>query len=31
MQAGEYEAFRRIVEVLAERAPGIVSSLGLNG
>lgn len=31
MQAGEYEAFRKIVAVLAERAPGIVSSLGLDG
>jgi len=30
MQAGEYEAFRRIVTVLAERAPGIASSLGLD-
>lgn len=30
MQAGEYEAFRKIVAVLAERAPGIVSSLGLD-
>jgi hypothetical protein len=31
MQAGEYEAFRKIVAVLAERAPGIVTSLGLDG
>lgn len=30
MQAGEYEAFRKIVAVLAERTPGIVSSLGLD-
>ena len=30
MQAGEYEAFRRIVAVLAERAPEIASSLGLD-
>ena len=31
MQAGEYEAFRRIVTVLAELAPGIASSLALDG
>ena len=31
MQAGEYEAFRKIVAVLAERAPDIASSLGLGG
>jgi Histidine kinase-, DNA gyrase B-, and HSP90-like ATPase len=31
MQVGEYEAFRKIVAVLTERAPGIVSSLGLDG
>jgi hypothetical protein len=30
MQAGEYEAFGRIVAVLAEMAPGITSSLGLD-
>jgi hypothetical protein len=30
MQAGEYEAFRRIIAVLVERAPGIASSLGLH-
>jgi Histidine kinase-, DNA gyrase B-, and HSP90-like ATPase len=29
MQAGEYEAFRRIVDVLAEQAPGIAEALGL--
>jgi hypothetical protein len=31
MQAGEYEAFRRIVAVLAELAPGVASSLALDG
>jgi hypothetical protein len=31
MQAGEYEAFRRIVAVLAERAPKVAVSLGLDG
>jgi Histidine kinase-, DNA gyrase B-, and HSP90-like ATPase len=31
MEAGEYEAFRRIIAVLTERAPGIASSLGLDG
>lgn len=30
MQAGEYEAFRRIIAVLTERAPGIAGSLGLD-
>jgi hypothetical protein len=30
MQAGEYEAFHRIVTVLAELAPGIASSLALD-
>jgi Histidine kinase-, DNA gyrase B-, and HSP90-like ATPase len=30
MEAGEYEAFRRIITVLTERAPGIASSLGLD-
>jgi hypothetical protein len=30
MQAGEYEAFRRIIAVLAERSPDIANSLGLN-
>jgi len=30
MQAGEYEAFRRIIAALVERAPGIASSLGLD-
>ena len=30
MQAGEYEAFRRIITVLVERTPGIASSLGLD-
>lgn len=30
MQAGEYEAFRRIVTVLAERAPELAASLGLD-
>lgn len=30
MQAGEYEAFQRILAVLAERAPEVVSSLGLD-
>lgn len=29
MQAGEYEAFRRIIAVLAERSPEIAGSLGL--
>jgi hypothetical protein len=29
MQAGEYEAFRRIVDVLTEQAPGIAEALGL--
>jgi hypothetical protein len=31
MQAGEYEAFRRIIAVLTARAPGIANSLGLDG
>jgi hypothetical protein len=31
MQAGEYEAFGRIIAVLAERSPDVASSLGLNG
>lgn len=30
MQAGEYEAFRRIVASLADLAPGVASSLGLD-
>lgn len=30
MQAGEYEAFRRIVTVLTERAPEVAISLGLD-
>jgi hypothetical protein len=30
MQAGEYEAFRRIVAVLAQQAPGVASALGLD-
>ena len=30
MQAGEYEAFHRIMAVLVERAPAIASSLGLD-
>jgi hypothetical protein len=30
MQAGEYEAFRRIIAVLTDRAPGIASALGLD-
>lgn len=30
MQADEYEAFRRIVAVLARQAPGIASALGLD-
>jgi hypothetical protein len=30
MQAGEYAAFRRIVAVLAERAPDVATSLGLD-
>lgn len=30
MQAGEYEAFRRIVAVLARQAPGVASALGLD-
>ena len=30
MQAGEYEAFRKIVAVLAKQAPGIVTLLGLD-
>jgi hypothetical protein len=30
MQAGEYEAFRRIVAVLARQAPGVASTLGLD-
>jgi hypothetical protein len=31
MQAGEYDAFGRIVAALAELAPGVASSLGLDG
>jgi hypothetical protein len=30
MQAGEYEAFRRIAAVLAQQAPGIARALGLD-
>lgn len=30
MQAGEYDAFRRIIAVLAERTPEVASSLGLD-
>jgi hypothetical protein len=30
MKAGEYEAFRRIVAVLAHQAPGIANALGLD-
>jgi hypothetical protein len=30
MQAGEYEAFRRITAVLAQQAPGIAKALGLD-
>ena len=30
MKAGEYEAFRRIITVLAQQAPGIASALGLD-
>jgi hypothetical protein len=30
MQSGEYEAFRRIIEVLARQAPAIASALGLD-
>jgi hypothetical protein len=30
MQAGEFEAFRRIVAVLTELAPGVASSLALD-
>jgi hypothetical protein len=29
MQAGEYEAFRRIAAVLAQQAPSIAKALGL--
>jgi hypothetical protein len=31
MQAGEYEAFGRIIAVLAQQAPGVASALGLDG
>jgi Histidine kinase-, DNA gyrase B-, and HSP90-like ATPase len=31
MQAGEYAAFRRILVVLAERAPEVAAALGLDG
>jgi hypothetical protein len=30
MQAGEYEAFRRIVAVLRQQAPGTAKALGLH-
>ena len=30
MQAGEYEAFRRIVAVLVQQAPGVAETLGLH-